>query len=331
MTHKINWGEVIPKAVLGYILVEYLSKGPPQVPFGMPPATISQPFCPQLTSPVSISPSIPLLNGQMPAVGQQVQLSIPESQPELQKIVLPVDTKWLEVVPHPSVLLILGRRGSGKSALGYRLLELFRFRALPFVLGMPQQGQKLLPGWMGSINDPSEAPQGSTVLFDEAHIRYDSRESQKSSNREIRRIINLSRQRQQTLIFVSQQARYVSKDIAGSADVLVVKEPEPLQPKFERQEINKIVKIAAEKFGGLSGSKKKLSLVYSPSANFLDLLSNELPSFWSRKLSCAYSASSSAATTKPATTVLKKERIRRAKQLASMDVSVSQIGKEIGV
>ena len=45
------------------------------------------------------------------------------------------DSKWLEMIPDPSVVVILGRRGSGKSALGHRLLELFRYRSLPFVLG----------------------------------------------------------------------------------------------------------------------------------------------------------------------------------------------------
>ncbi|MCH7984832.1 MAG: hypothetical protein IIC28_12785, partial [Chloroflexi bacterium] len=32
------------------------------------------------------------------------------------------DRKWLDVIQHPSVVVILGKRGSGKSALGYRLL-----------------------------------------------------------------------------------------------------------------------------------------------------------------------------------------------------------------
>ena len=35
----------------------------------------------------------------------------------------PVDAVLITLAPHPSVLLILGKRDSGKSALGYRLLE----------------------------------------------------------------------------------------------------------------------------------------------------------------------------------------------------------------
>jgi len=61
-------------------------------------------------------------------------------------------------------------------ALAYRLLGLFRHRALPFVLGVPPQGRKLLPERLGTIND---APQGSTLLVDKAYLRFGARESQK--------------------------------------------------------------------------------------------------------------------------------------------------------
>jgi len=127
-----------------------------------------------------------------------------------------------------------------------------------------------------------------SIGVDEASLKFHARESHKPGNREISRILNLSRQRQQTLIFVSQQARYLDKNVASAADVLVVKEPEPLQPKFERQEISEILKIAGEKFRGLTGSKREWSLVYSPAANFFDLLPNDLPSYWSSR--CPYKA-----------------------------------------
>ena len=241
------------------------------------------------------------------------------------------DSKWLEIIPHPSVVLILGRRGSGKSALSHRLLELSRFRSLPFVLGMPQQALKDLPEWLGVVNSPDEAPVDSTLLVDEAHIRFNARDSQKQMSREISWIINLSRQKQQTLIFVSQQARTIDKNIASTADVLIIKEPEPLQVKFERREINEIVKLAAEKFHIIKKDKTKWSLVYSPARNFSDMLTNELASYWNDRLSRVSALPGSAIVQKPAKKPSEADKVKRVKLLKRMGLNVPQIMREIGV
>lgn len=252
----------------------------------------------------------------------------PKPSPDLQTIEA---SKWLKIIPHPSVVIIIGRRGSGKSALAYWLLELYRYRALSFVLGMPQQVRKLLPEWLGIINDPNDAPQGSTLLVDEAYLRFSARESQKLSNREISRIVNLSRQKRLTLIFVTQQASYIDKNLASALDVLVIKEPAPLQTKFERHEINEIVRTAAEKFRVVSGDRRVWSLVYSQAANFFDMLPNSLPSFWNDRLSRVYASSGTLSETKPAGKTTKKEKVRRVKQLHSMGIPVSQIMEDVGV
>jgi hypothetical protein len=262
------------------------------------------------------------------------QSKIPEKVkglPLFKEIQINKDYKWLTVIPHPSVVVIIGRRGSGKSVLAYLLLELFRYRALSFVLGIPQQERELLPDWVGVVNDPNGIPQGSTLLVDEVYIRFNARESQKAANREISRIVNLSRQKQLTLIFVSQQASDLDKNLGGAADVLIIKEPAPLQCKFERREINEIIKDAASRFHLLSGDKKGWSLVYAPKANFFDMLPNGLPSLWSDKLSRIYASSGAVAETRPAKKMTKKEKIKRAKELNCMNIPINQIRKEIGV
>lgn len=241
------------------------------------------------------------------------------------------DSRWLEAIPHPSVVLTIGRRGSGKTALNHRLLEISRFRSMPFVLGMPQQALKYLPEWLGVVNGPEEVPENSTLLVDETHLRYNARDSQKQVNREISRIINLSRQKQLTLLFVSQQARTIDRNIASSADVLIIKEPEPLQVEFERREINKLMKTAAEKFQGIKENRTKWSLVYSPARNFFDMLTNELPSYWTEKLSRIYSLSGPSTAQKPARKMSTADKIKRSKLLKSMGVEVTQIKRDIGV
>ena len=52
--------------------------------------------------------------------------------------------KWLKLIHHPSIVVILGGRGKGKSALGYRLLEYLRWTASCYVVGLPEGARKLL-------------------------------------------------------------------------------------------------------------------------------------------------------------------------------------------
>ena len=49
------------------------------------------------------------------------------------------DARWSEALLHPAVVLTLGKRESGKSAPAYRPLELFRYRLMPYVVGVPDQ------------------------------------------------------------------------------------------------------------------------------------------------------------------------------------------------
>lgn len=46
---------------------------------------------------------------------------------------IPVYSKWREVIKHPAIVLVLGSRGSGKSAVSYRVMEDFRHSLLPYV------------------------------------------------------------------------------------------------------------------------------------------------------------------------------------------------------
>lgn len=110
-----------------------------------------------------------------------------------------------KAVPHPSAVLILGKKGSGKSALAYRLLELFRFRADAYAVGLPDTASSLLPDWIGTVDSLKELPLGSTAVVDEAHLRYNSRNSHSHNSRSISEALNLCRQREQTIIVISQE------------------------------------------------------------------------------------------------------------------------------
>src|SRR3989344_6171502 len=74
------------------------------------------------------------------------------------------------------IMLIFGKRGSGKSALGFRLLENIYEKTERgcYALGLRQS---LLPKWIESIDDVEEAKNGGVILVDEGAIAFGSRES----------------------------------------------------------------------------------------------------------------------------------------------------------
>ncbi len=238
---------------------------------------------------------------------------------------------WLKIIPLPSVLIIPGKRGSGKSGLGYRLLEIFRYILNPYVLGFPAQAQKLLPDWIGIAHNLNEIPPFSIVLIDEAYLRCHSRDSLSTQSKEMSKLVNLSRQRNLTLVFVTPETRQIDKNIISQANVIIFKEPAMLQIKFDRKELNNIAEQAKFAFNDLSGDKRKWSYVYSEDTDFMGLVENSLPTFWNTELSHAFAISDPIMDERLPKKPGKAEKISRAKILDSIGIPVSQIMTEIGV
>ena len=118
----------------------------------------------------------------------------PLSQPDpaTPKIFAEPDSDWRRRIMHPSVILVLGKRGSGKSVLGYRLLELFRYTASPYVIGVPASARSLLPDWIGVAPSLDQVPRQAFALVDEAYLAYHARGSALRESRAMSQAINLS-------------------------------------------------------------------------------------------------------------------------------------------
>ena len=238
--------------------------------------------------------------------------------------------KWLRLIRHPSIVVILGGRGKGKSALGYQLLEHLRWEAGVYVVGLPKSARKYLPDWIGMVAALEDAPPKSIVLVDEGYIGYHARRSMATASVEMSQILNISRQRDQTLIFVTQEARQIDRNIASSANVVVFKDLGILQLEFDRRELNKIALKATQAFATLGSDKRKWAYVYSPDANFVGLVENSLPTFWTPKLSHIFATKGEAITRPPRKTPL-EQRIERAKELKRQGLTNGQIAKMMGV
>jgi hypothetical protein len=225
------------------------------------------------------------------------------------------ENKWLEIMVRPCVVLILGKRGSGKSALGYRLLELFRYKRSPYVLGIPEQAARLLPDCIGIVQNLAEIPPHSIVLIDEAHLPFSSRESFKAYNKQVSKFISLTRQKDLILIFVTQEARQADRNIASSADVFVFKQLGVLQLKFDRPELGKIAARAKQELDVIGSGKVRWSYVLSQDADFEGLVSNSLATFWNEALSCAFAMTSLSTTGRTAKYPAREEQAAKAKEI----------------
>lgn len=167
--------------------------------------------------------------------------------------------------------------------------------------------------------------------MDEAYIAYHSRHSMAGESKAMSQALNLSRQRDQTLIFVSQEARQVDRNVASSASVIVSKELGMLQLEFERPELRRFVGEAREALAGKGRNVKRWSYVYSPDADFAGLLENELPSFWKPGLSKLFASGGSHSDPRTGASLTPTERAIRARELRSQGYSYGEIARSLGV
>ena len=75
----------------------------------------------------------------------------------------PVDEPLVRLVHHPLVVVIVGGRDSGKSALAIRIQELLRDTAAPYAVGLPPKAERLLPSWYGLAQDFDTIPSNSVI------------------------------------------------------------------------------------------------------------------------------------------------------------------------
>lgn len=182
------------------------------------------------------------------------------------------------------IILILGKRGSGKTVLGMRLLELVRNDTKKKCYVMGYEKTKL-PMWIKKSKDIESIPNNSVALIDEGAIVFSSRESMKKPNKALGNIMAIARHKNLTLILITQNSAMVDVNVLRLADSLLLKEPSLLQSKFERKGLKEIYEKVIPEFEGKE-NKKKLFYIYDD--DFMGLMESPLPSFWNEKISKSF-------------------------------------------
>ena len=197
---------------------------------------------------------------------------------------------WEDLLRPSLAALILGRRGSGKSALAYFLAErLARAHGLlPAVVNFPRERASLLP------RDWVVVPLREVYTLEDAVVLVDEGTWQVPAGAKIEEVVrgfvSLARQRNQVIIFVFHAAADVGSRILRGADLLVFKEPSHRQILFGSKDrwMRRLLEEAKERFRVLreSGADvREWAYVDSEQPEYRGLLRNPLPTFWSEDLS----------------------------------------------
>jgi len=180
--------------------------------------------------------------------------------------------------------IILGARGTGKSALGMKLLENLKAETGKEVYAMGFNS-KDMPNWINIVDSIDDAENNSILLVDESGIQFSSRESMSNSNKLLSQILFIARHKDLSIIFISQNSSNIEINTIRQADYIALKPSSLLQKDFERKKIKEIYEEVEKEF---EKYKEDKGLTYIYSHNYKGFVSNPLPSFWNIKVSKAY-------------------------------------------
>jgi len=197
-----------------------------------------------------------------------------------------VSDEILKHIPPVGYGLILGDIRSGKSAIGYGILESIQGRK-KCVFAPPPALANLLPKHISPVHEIEEIENGSVVLFDEAYLSFYSREFMKDSNKLIDVTSGIAGHKDILLIFVTQQTRRLDISIIASARFILFKKPSLLQSRFDRPQLRA---ITGDVFNAFKSVSNHMNSCYIITPDFEGMIekSNTLPEWWSDEISKSY-------------------------------------------
>lgn len=187
-----------------------------------------------------------------------------------------------KILERSEVILITGRRGAGKTALGYYILEQ---SPNPYVFGLPEGAWQYLPESITPLKSLENLPEKATIFIDEAALWFYSRSSSQKLNKYISQLVTEARHQEQLLIFATHTLRKLDIGVVMDADTIFFKEPSFLHSKFERSEIREITEEVMKQFSRLKEDRRKYTYVLSH--DYEGFIKTPLPSFWCDELSKA--------------------------------------------
>jgi hypothetical protein len=194
--------------------------------------------------------------------------------------------KWeSKIISNESKIgIILGARGSWKTAFGVKFLENLyaKTKKKCYAMGFKEED---MPSWIECVEDVSQVKNDAFVLIDEGGVLFSARDAMSKANKILSDLILVARHKNLSIIFISQNSSNLDIDILRQADYLILKQNSLLQLDFERKKIKEIYTEIKNEF---ERHKETPGITYIYSDLFRGFVSNTLPSFWSTNISKSF-------------------------------------------
>lgn len=183
-----------------------------------------------------------------------------------------------------NILLIAGKRGSGKTALGMKFIEMYKKNTRRKVFAMGFENARL-PIWIKKADEIEKISNNSSVLIDEGALTFSARDSMKTANKQLGKIMAIARHKNLSLILIAQNSAMIDLNVLRLADTIILKEPSLLQAQFERKAIKDMYEKVSSYFKSLDDRK---SHFYVMDDEFEGILRFSLPEFWTEDISKSF-------------------------------------------
>ncbi|HLD04945.1 MAG TPA: ATP-binding protein [Candidatus Nanoarchaeia archaeon] len=198
----------------------------------------------------------------------------------------PLHSLTSHLAEQSQILLIVGSRGSGKTATALFIAERVHFkypRKKIYLINYPSP--QLLPDWIHHEKNTENVPNNSLLIIDEAALEFGARQSMSAKSKDLAGLLPILRHKDQSAIFITQNTGLSDVNLVRLVDSILIKKPSLLQVKTERSAMKQLLESAQNALMG-----KDKSHAYLIADEQETLIQTPLPGFWTTRISKGWSA-----------------------------------------
>jgi len=122
------------------------------------------------------------------------------------------------------IAMIIGARGSGKTATGFWISEnLYNFDKMPVYYVGEGINKKVIPEWCHVVGKMKDVPEGCLAIVDEAALQYAARESWRVNSIMLGKQLATARHHGISVLFITQHSRLADINIRRLTDCFLWK------------------------------------------------------------------------------------------------------------